>query len=42
MAKDAAAKSDRSEVKELAQAILSSQQQEIDQMKQWRKEWYNQ
>jgi uncharacterized protein (DUF305 family) len=42
MAKDAAEKSDRPEIKEWAQAILSSQQQEIDQMNQWRKAWYNQ
>jgi uncharacterized protein (DUF305 family) len=42
MAKDALAKSDRPEIKQLAQAILDSQQQEIDQMQQWKKEWYNQ
>jgi uncharacterized protein (DUF305 family) len=40
MAKDAIAKSKRPEVKKLAQEILSSQQVEIDQMKQWRKNWY--
>jgi uncharacterized protein (DUF305 family) len=42
MAKDALAKSDRPEIKELAQAILDSQQKEIDQMKQWKKAWYGQ
>jgi uncharacterized protein (DUF305 family) len=42
MAKEALEKSDRPEVKQLAQAILDSQQQEIDQMTQWRKAWYGQ
>jgi uncharacterized protein (DUF305 family) len=42
MAKEALEKSDRPEIKQLAQEIVSSQQQEIDQMKQWRKDWYNQ
>jgi len=42
MAKDALAKSQRPEIKVLAQAILASQQVEIDQMKSWRKSWYNQ
>jgi uncharacterized protein (DUF305 family) len=42
MAKDALAKSDRPEIKQLAQAIVDSQQKEIDQMKQWKKEWYGQ
>lgn len=41
MAKDALAKSSRPEIKQLAQAILSSQAGEISQMQQWRKEWYN-
>lgn len=41
MAKDADAKSKRPEILKLAQDILSSQQAEIDQMKQWRKAWYN-
>jgi uncharacterized protein (DUF305 family) len=40
MAKDALSKSQRPEVKKLAQDILTSQQQEISQMKQWRKDWY--
>jgi uncharacterized protein (DUF305 family) len=42
MAKQAQEKSDRSEIKELAQNIITSQQQEIAQMEQWRKQWYNQ
>jgi uncharacterized protein (DUF305 family) len=42
MAKEALEKSDRPEVKQLAQAILDSQQKEIDQMTQWRKVWYSQ
>jgi uncharacterized protein (DUF305 family) len=42
MAKEALEKSDRPEVKRLAQSILDSQQKEIDQMKQWRQEWYGQ
>ena len=40
MAKDAIAKSKRPELQKLSQEILSSQQAEIDQMKQWRKSWY--
>ena len=40
MANQALQKSGRPEVTKLAQAILSSQQKEIDQMKQWRKDWY--
>ena len=39
MAKDAIAKSKRPEIQKLSQEILSSQQAEIDQMKQWRKSW---
>ena len=42
MAKDVLGKSKRPEIKKLAQDILSSQQKEIDQMKQWRKAWYKQ
>ncbi|WP_009630902.1 DUF305 domain-containing protein [Synechocystis sp. PCC 7509] len=41
MAKDAISKSTRSEVKQLNQNILTSQQAEITQMQQWRKAWYN-
>jgi len=40
MAKEAQNKSKRPEIKKLAQEILTSQQAEIDQMKQWRKSWY--
>ncbi|MBW4538834.1 MAG: DUF305 domain-containing protein [Myxacorys chilensis ATA2-1-KO14] len=42
MAKEAQQKSKRPEVQQLAKAIVSSQQTEIDQMEQWRKAWYNQ
>ena len=41
MAKDAISKSNRPEIKQLNQDILTSQQAEITQMKQWRKAWYN-
>jgi uncharacterized protein (DUF305 family) len=40
MAKDALSKSKRSEIKQMAQDILTSQQKEIDQMKQWQQAWY--
>ena len=40
MAQDALSKSQRPEVKQLAQNIITSQQAEIDQMKQWRQAWY--
>jgi uncharacterized protein (DUF305 family) len=40
MAKDALSKSKRPEMKKLSQDILTSQQQEIERMKQWRKDWY--
>ena len=42
MAKDAIGKSKRPEMKKEAQDILSSQAAEIKQMKQWRKDWFNQ
>jgi uncharacterized protein (DUF305 family) len=42
MANQALEKTDRPELKTLAQEIVSSQQQEIDEMTQWRKEWYGQ
>ena len=42
MAQDALRKSKRPEIKKLAQSIIDSQQAEINQMKQWRKNWYNQ
>jgi uncharacterized protein (DUF305 family) len=41
MAKDAAQKSQRPEIKNLAQEIIKAQDTEINQMKQWRKAWYN-
>jgi uncharacterized protein (DUF305 family) len=40
MARDALSKSKRPEIQQLSQAILTSQQEEIDRMKQWRKDWY--
>ena len=40
MAQDALNKSRRPEIKRLAKSIITSQQREIDQMKQWRKAWY--
>ncbi len=40
MAKDALVKTSRSELKKLAQDIISGQQKEIDQMKSWGKKWY--
>ncbi|KJH71268.1 DUF305 domain-containing protein [Aliterella atlantica] len=42
MAKDALNKSNRPEIKQLAQEIIASQQTEVKQMQQWRKAWYNQ
>lgn len=41
MAKDAQQKAQHQEIKELAQNIIDSQQKEIEQMKAWRKAWYN-
>jgi uncharacterized protein (DUF305 family) len=40
MAKEAQQKSKRPEIKKLADDIIKSQNQEITQMKQWRKAWY--
>jgi uncharacterized protein (DUF305 family) len=40
MAREALEKSQRPEMKELAQAIIDGQQEEIDRMKQWRQQWY--
>ena len=40
MAQQALTESERPEIKELAQNIISSQQQEVDRMTTWRKEWY--
>jgi len=41
MAQDALKKSQRPEIKKLAENIITSQNAEINQMKQWRKTWYN-
>jgi uncharacterized protein (DUF305 family) len=40
MAQDMLAKTDRPELKKLAQTILKAQPQEIAQMQQWRRNWY--
>jgi len=40
MAKDAIGKTSKPELKKMAENIISSQQKEIDQMKEWRKAWY--
>lgn len=40
MAQDALNKSKRSEVKQLAQDIITSQSAEIEQMNQWKQAWY--
>ena len=42
MAQEVLSKSQRPEIKKLAQEIIASQQAEIAQMEQWRKAWYNQ
>jgi uncharacterized protein (DUF305 family) len=42
MAEQVLDNSDRPELRQLAQTILQTQQQEIDQMKQWRQNWYGQ
>lgn len=41
MAQDALSKSQRPEIKKLAQNIINSQHKEMEQMKQWRQTWYN-
>ncbi len=40
MAQDALGKSKRPEIQKMAKEIIAAQQQEIDQMKQWQKDWY--
>ena len=40
MAKVAHEKSKIPEIRELAQHIVSAQQKEIEQMKQWQEDWY--
>jgi uncharacterized protein (DUF305 family) len=42
MAKDALNKSQRPEIKQLAQDIIKSQEAEIQQMRQWQQAWYPQ
>lgn len=42
MGKDALNKTQRAEIRQLSQAIVSAQEQEIEQMKQWEKSWYQQ
>ncbi|MEG3938518.1 MULTISPECIES: DUF305 domain-containing protein [unclassified Microcoleus] len=42
MAEDALKKSKRPEIKKLSQEIVTSQKQEIQQMKEWRLAWYKQ
>jgi uncharacterized protein (DUF305 family) len=42
MAKEVLGKTKRPEIKQMAEAILTSQQAEITQMKAWRKAWYGQ
>jgi uncharacterized protein (DUF305 family) len=42
MANQALKNSSRPEITKMAQDIIASQQTEIDQMKQWRKDWYGQ
>ncbi|WP_414550755.1 DUF305 domain-containing protein [Anabaena sp. CCY 0017] len=42
MAQDALEKSQRPEMKKLAEEIIQAQETEINQMKQWRQAWYNQ
>jgi len=42
MAQVALKKSENPKIKELAENIISAQKREIEQMKQWRKEWYPQ
>ena len=39
---EALAKSSRPEMQELAEAVIASQQVEIDHMTQWRQDWYGQ
>jgi uncharacterized protein (DUF305 family) len=40
MAEDALKDSQHAEIKEMAQKIVDSQQKEIEQLKQWRRQWY--
>ncbi|MEZ0395701.1 MAG: DUF305 domain-containing protein [Anaerolineales bacterium] len=40
MAQDALQKAEHAELRDLAQAIIVAQQEEIEQMERWRMEWY--
>jgi len=40
MAEEALKQSERPEIKQLAQNVITSQRQEVDQMAAWRNEWY--
>jgi uncharacterized protein (DUF305 family) len=42
MAKEALEKSQRPQVRQLSEAILATQQAEIEQMRAWQKQWYPQ
>jgi uncharacterized protein (DUF305 family) len=42
MAKDAQQKAEHSEIKTLAQNIITAQEDEITQMQQWQREWFGQ
>ncbi|MBD2092397.1 DUF305 domain-containing protein [Microcoleus sp. FACHB-1515] len=42
MAKQVLQNSDRPEMKQLAQAIIDSQQQELDRLREWKQQWYGQ
>lgn len=41
MAEQALTESERPEIKELAQNIITSQRQEVEQMTAWRQQWYS-
>ncbi len=42
MAQDALQKTEHAEIRDLAQAILAAQRAEIEQMEQWKLDWYGQ